>query len=50
MGPLIPLFWTSGDVFSGFHSHSGFCLIRARVKLWSDRAKANVKANIFSDV
>ena len=23
MGPLIPLFWTSGDVSSGFQSHSG---------------------------
>ena len=28
MGPLIPLFWTSGDVSSGFQSQSGFCLIR----------------------
>ena len=24
---LIPLFWTSGDIFSGFQSQSGFCLI-----------------------
>ena len=23
MGPLIPLFWTSGDVFPGFQSQSG---------------------------
>ena len=23
MGPLIPLFWTSGDVSSGFESQSG---------------------------
>ena len=23
VGPLIPLFWTSGDVFSGFQSQSG---------------------------
>ena len=23
MGPLIPLFWTSGDVSSGFQSQSG---------------------------
>ena len=29
VGPLIPLFWTSGDVSSGFQSQSGFCLIRA---------------------
>ena len=28
MGPLIPLFGTSGDVSSGFQSQSGFCLIR----------------------
>ena len=27
-GPLVPLFWISGDVFSGFQSQSGFCLIR----------------------
>ena len=26
-GPLVPLFWISGDVSSGFQSHSGFCLI-----------------------
>ena len=31
VGPLIPLFWTSGDVSSGFQSQSGFCLIRAYV-------------------
>ena len=27
-GPLIPLFWIYGDVFSGLQSQSGFCLIR----------------------
>ena len=30
MGPLIPLFWTSGDVSSGFQSQSGqpyLCLV-----------------------
>ena len=27
LGPLAPLFWISGDVFSGFQSQSGFCLI-----------------------
>ena len=27
LGGLIPLFWTSGDVSSGFQSQSGFCLI-----------------------
>ena len=29
VGPLIPLFQTSGDVSSGFQSQSGFCLIWA---------------------
>ena len=29
VGPLIPLFWTSGDISSEFQSQSGFCLIRA---------------------
>ena len=27
VGPLIPLFWTSGDISSGFQSQSGLCLI-----------------------
>ena len=27
LGPLVPLFWISGDVFSGFQSQSSFCLI-----------------------
>ena len=27
-GPLVPLFWISGDVSSGYQSQSGFCLIR----------------------
>ena len=27
-GPLIPLFWISGDFSSGFQNQSGFCLIR----------------------
>ena len=26
-GPLVPLFWISSDVASGFQSQSGFCLI-----------------------
>ena len=30
VGPLISLFWTSGDVSSEFQSQSGFCLIRAK--------------------
>ena len=28
LGPLVPLFWISGDVSSGFQSQSGFCRIR----------------------
>ena len=28
LGPLVPLFWISGDVSSGFQSQSGFFLIR----------------------
>ena len=27
LGPLVPLFWISGDVSSGFQSQRGFCLI-----------------------
>ena len=27
LGPLVPLFWISGDVFAGFQRQSGFCLI-----------------------
>ena len=27
LGPLVPLFWISGDVSSGFQSQNGFCLI-----------------------
>ena len=27
LGSLLPLFWISGDVSSGFQSQSGFCLI-----------------------
>ena len=27
LGPLVPPFWISGDVSSGFQSQSGFCLI-----------------------
>ena len=27
LGPLVPLFWISSDVSSGFQSQSGFCLI-----------------------
>ena len=33
MGPLIPLFWTSGDVSSGFQSQNGFSLIHT----WQSR-------------
>ena len=27
LGPLVSLFWISGDVSSGFENQSGFCLI-----------------------
>ena len=27
LGSLVPLFWISGDVSSGFQSQSGFCII-----------------------
>ena len=32
-GPLVPLFWISGDVSSGFQSQSGFCFIRFFVEV-----------------
>ena len=28
LGPLVPLFWISGDVSSSLKGQSGFCLIR----------------------
>ena len=31
LGPLVPLFWISSDVSSGFQSQSGFCLIHNAV-------------------
>ena len=31
-GPLVPLFWISGDISSRFQSQSGFCLIPFFVK------------------
>ena len=33
LGPLVPLFWISGDVSFGFQSQSGFCLIHT-TKTW----------------
>ena len=32
-GPLVPLFWISGDISSGFQSQSGFCLIHFFVEV-----------------
>ena len=29
VGPLIPLFWTSGDVYPGFQSQSGYPCLHA---------------------
>ena len=42
VGPLIPLFWTSGDVCPGFQSQGGFltctlsCLCDSQIHLWCD--------------
>ena len=33
LGPLVPLFWISGDVSSGVQSQSGFCLIHFFVEV-----------------
>ena len=33
LGPLVPLFWISGDVSSGFQIQSGFCLIHFFAKV-----------------
>ena len=44
MGPLIPLFWTSGDVSSGFQSQSGFCLIRT----WQRRTSSITRSLRFT--
>ena len=33
LGPLVPLFWISGDVFSGFQSQSGLPYSRSGGKL-----------------
>ena len=42
LGPLIPLFWNSDDVFSWFESQSGFCLIcffcRGKCNIHSQRS------------
>ena len=41
LGPLVPLFWISGDVSSGFQSQSGFCLIRYFLR-------SNAQCNVHS--
>ena len=43
LGPLVPLFWISGDVSSGFQSQSGFCLIR-----YFRRGECNVHSPRFT--
>ena len=43
LGPLVPLFWISGDVSSGFQSQSGFCLIR-----YFCRGECNVHSSRFT--
>ena len=42
LGPLVPLFWISSDVSSGFQSQSGFCLIHI--------AEANIKYTLVLHV
>ena len=44
VGPLMPLFWTSGDVSSGFQSQSGFCLIRT----WRRRTSSITRSLRFT--
>ena len=43
LGPLVPLFWISGDVSSGFQSQSGFHLIR-----YFCRGKCNIHSPRFT--
>ena len=44
-GPLVPLFWISGNVSSGFQSQSGFCLIH-----YFCGGKCNVHSPRFTSV
>ena len=51
VGPLIPLFRTSGDVSSGFQSQSGFCLIRTlRRHMWYTFPEIHLWCNISAGV
>ena len=43
LGPLVPLFWISSDVSSGFQSQSGFCLIH-----YFCRGECNVHSPSFT--
>ena len=43
LGAMVPLFWISGDVSSGFQSQSGFCLI-----CYFCRGKCNVHSPRFT--
>ena len=51
--PLIPLFWTSGDVSSGFQSQRGFCLIQI-LQRWTCntfpeiRLQCDTSASVYS--
>ena len=45
-GPLVPLFWISGDISSGFQSQSGFCFIcfcRSKCNVHSLRSTSGAK-------
>ena len=45
-GPLVPLFWISGDVSSGFQSQSGFCLIcRGECNVHSPRSTSGARCS-----
>ena len=51
VGPLIPLFWTSGDVSSGFQSQSGFCLIHTWQRhTWSMFPEIHLWCDTFASV
>ena len=47
VGPLIPLFWTSGDVCSGFQRQSGFLACYGFLRFISDATPASLLAAII---
>ena len=46
MDPLIPLFWTSGDVFSGFKSKSGWAALWFQELMTMCRSRAEEEITI----